>query len=185
VLFPIFEKLGEADKCEKRGDFQKTESLHADVRIYIEENKQLFSENAELINEVIREYGKVLFWANNENEIEGKNFLANPNMSKTEKIEIKKQLEQKLDKLLAYYKENIKDNVKFPCIFGDRQLDYSICKIKNMEYSELLKEIANIEKDNIYNVLREASDKVPATAQENAMGQMVKYDRERVGVIEK
>ena len=79
AMFPIFEKSADADKLEKRGDLEGAAGLRAEVEELRESSSQLFAENQPVVDNVWKEYGKVVFNHHNIDQIEGMLFMRNPN----------------------------------------------------------------------------------------------------------
>lgn len=140
AMFPIFEKSADADKLERRGDIEGATQLRKEVEQIRSENIELFVENQTVVDNVWKEYAKVLFSHHNIDEIEGTLFLQNPNLTKEDKAKVRKQLSQALDGLFAYYQESVNKNTEFPSISGDKKVDFAIYQLGSMNYSEFVKE---------------------------------------------
>lgn len=140
AMFPIFEKSADANKLENRGDLEGAAQLRAEVEQLKNEHSDLFAENQAVVDNVWKEYGKVLFNHHNMDEVEGTLFLKNPNLTKEDKAKVTKQLGQALDSLFGYYKKNAQDNIEFPSISGDRNIDYAIYQLGSMSYSDFVRE---------------------------------------------
>ena len=76
----------------------------------------------------------------NIDEIEGTLFLNRQGLTKEDKAKVNEQLQQSLDKLFEYYKENINDSVDFPSVSGNPGVDYAIHQLNTMDYSQFVKE---------------------------------------------
>ena len=144
AMFPIFEKSADANKLEARGDIEGATQLRSEVEQLRNENSNLFAENQAVVDNVWKEYGKVLFIHHNIDEIEGDLFLENPNLTKEEKEKINKQLRQALDSLFYHYSENSNENIEFPSVSGDKSLDFAIHQLSIMSYSEFVREYKDL-----------------------------------------
>lgn len=140
AMFTIFEKSADADKLERRGDLEGATQLRSEAEQARLDNEQLLSENQDVVDKVWLEYGKVLFTHHNIDEIEGRLFLNKQGLSKEDKVKINEQLQQSLEQLFEYYKENVNDSVAFPSISGNLGIDYAIHKLNTMDYSQFVKE---------------------------------------------
>ena len=144
AMFPIFEKSADANKLEARGDIEGATQLRSEVEQLRNENSNLFAENQAVVDNVWKEYGKVLFIHHNIDEIEGDLFLENPNLTKEEKEKINKQLRQALDSLFYHYSENSNENIEFPSVSGDKSLDFAIHQLSIMSYSDFVREYKDL-----------------------------------------
>ncbi len=144
ALFPIFEKSADADKLEKRGDLEGATQLRTEVEELREANSQLFAEHQAVVDNVWKEYGKVIFNHHNIDQIEGMLFMRNPNMTKEDKAKVNQQLSQSLDKLFEYYKENPNSEIQVPSISGNPQIDYAIHQLGSMNYSQFVQQIKSL-----------------------------------------
>lgn len=144
AMFPIFEKSADADKLEKRGDLGGASQLREEVQGLREANSQLFSENQQVVDNVWKEYGKVIFNHHNIDQIEGMLFMRNPNMTKEDKAKVSQQLSQSLDKLFEYYRENSNSNIQVPSISGNPQIDFAIHQLGSMDYSQFVQQVKSL-----------------------------------------
>lgn len=144
AMFPIFEKSADADKLEKRGDLEGASQLREEVQGLREANSQLFSENQQVVDNVWKEYGKVIFNHHNIDQIEGMLFMRNPNMTKEDKAKVSQQLSQSLDKLFEYYRENSNSNIQVPSISGNPQIDFAIHQLGSMDYSQFVQQVKSL-----------------------------------------
>lgn len=144
AMFPIFEKSADADKLEKRGDLEGASQLREEVQELREASSQLFSENQQVVDNVWKEYGKVIFNHHNIDQIEGMLFMKNPNMTKEDKAKVSQQLSQSLDKLFEYYKENSNSDIQVPNISGNSQIDFAIHQLGSMDYSQFVQQIKSL-----------------------------------------
>lgn len=144
AMFPIFEKSADANKLENHGDVEGAAQLRAEVEQLRNEYSNLFAENQAVVENVWKEYGKVLFNHHNIDEVEGTLFLKNANLTKEDKVKINEQLGQALNILFSYYKENANENIKFPSISGDKNVDFAIYQLSNMGYSDFVREYKSI-----------------------------------------
>ena len=144
AMFPIFEKSADANKLEARGDIEGATQLRAEVEQLRNEHSNLFAENQAVVDNVWKEYGKVLFNHHNIDEVEGTLFLKNPNLTKEDKAKVNKQLGQALDSLFSHYKENPNESIEFPSISGDKSIDYAIHQLSSMNYSDFVREYKSL-----------------------------------------
>lgn len=144
AMFPIFEKSADADKLEKRGDLEGAAQLRAEVEQLRESSSQLFAENQPVVDNVWKEYGKVIFNHHNIDKIEGMLFMRNPNMTKEDKAKVSQQLSQSLDKLFEYYKENPNNEIQVPSISGNPQIDFAIHQLGSMDYSQFVQQVKSL-----------------------------------------
>lgn len=144
AMFPIFEKLQDAEKFERRGDIERAEQLRSEVEQQKEDNEQLLKDNQEVVNNLYKEYGKVLFTYHNMDEIDGAQFIKNSNMTKEQKSEFNKKLQNSLDYVFRFYQENIDTTINVPTVSGNSRMDYAIYKLSNMKYNDLVREVKNI-----------------------------------------
>lgn len=144
AMFPIFEKSADVDKLEKRGDLEGAARLRAEVEQLRESSSQLFAENQPVVDNVWKEYGKVIFNHHNIDQIEGMLFMRNPNMTKEDKAKVSQQLSQSLDKLFEYYKENPNNEIQVPSISGNPQIDFAIHQLGSMDYSQFVQQVKSL-----------------------------------------
>lgn len=144
AMFPIFEKSADADKLEKRGDLEGAAGLRAEVEELRESSSQLFAENQPVVDNVWKEYGKVVFNHHNIDQIEGMLFMRNPNMTKEDKAKVNQQLSHSLDRLFEYYKENPNNDIQVPSISGNPQIDFAIHQLGSMDYSQFVQQVKSL-----------------------------------------
>ena len=144
AMFPIFEKSADADKLEKRGDLEGASQLREEVQGLRETNSQLFSENQQVVDNVWKEYGKVIFNHHNIDQIEGMLFMRNPNMTKEDKAKVNQQLSQLLDYLFKYYRESPNSDIQVPSISGNPQIDFAIYQLGSMDYSQFVQQVKSL-----------------------------------------
>ena len=144
AMFPIFEKSQDAEKFEKRGDKEQAQQLRSEVKQQKEDNAQLLADNQETVNNLYKEYGKVLFTYHNADDIDYKLLMKKPNMTKVQRSEFDKKVQNSLDYVFAYYQENTNTTINVPTVSGDYGIDYAIYKLSNMKYDDLVREVNNI-----------------------------------------
>lgn len=144
AMFPIFEKSADADKLEKRGDLEGAAGLRAEVEELRKSSSQLFAENQPVVDNVWKEYGKVVFNHHNIDQIEGMLFMRNPNMTKEDKAKVNQQLSQSLDRLFEYYKGNPNNDIQVPSISGNPQIDFAIHQLGSMDYSQFVQQVKSL-----------------------------------------
>lgn len=166
AMFPIFEKSADADKLEKRGDLEGASQLREEVQELREANTQLFSENQQVVDNVWKEYGKVIFNHHNIDQIEGMLFMRNPNMTKEDKAKVNQQLSQSLDKLFEYYKENSNSDIQVPSISGNPQIDFAIHQLGSMDYSQFVQQVKSL------NAMKEQTQQQEQVAGEKDFAQL-------------
>ena len=166
AMFTIFEKSADADKLEKRGDLEGASQLREEVQELREANTQLFSENQQVVDNVWKEYGKVIFNHHNIDQIEGMLFMRNPNMTKEDKAKVNQQLSQSLDKLFEYYKENSNSDIQVPSISGNPQIDFAIHQLGSMDYSQFVQQVKSL------NAMKEQTQQQEQVAGEKDFAQL-------------
>lgn len=166
AMFPIFEKSADADKLEKRGDLEGASQLREEVQELREANSQLFSENKQVVDNVWKEYGKVIFNHHNIDQIEGMLFMRNPNMTKEDKAKVSQQLSQSLDKLFEYYRENSNSDIQIPSISGNPQVDFAIHQLGSMDYSQFVQQVKSL------NAMKEQTQQQEQVADEKDFAQL-------------
>lgn len=165
-MFPIFEKSADADKLEKRGDLEGAAGLRAEVEELRESSSQLFAENQPVVDNVWKEYGKVVFNHHNIDQIEGMLFMRNPNMTKEDKAKVNQQLSQSLDRLFEYYKENPNNDIQVPSISGNPQIDFAIHQLGSMDYSQFVQQVKSL------NAMKEQTQQQEQVAGEKDFAQL-------------
>ena len=151
VICPIAEKMADADKFEGRGQLEEAEELRKEAEQIRIDNAELLSEHQETVDSVWREYGKIVFTHHNIDEIEGALFLSNPDLSKEGKAKVDRQLQGLLDDLFDHYKENANDEIDVPRVSGNKEVDYAIYILGQMDYGQFVEEVKSMqkaEKDN-------------------------------------
>lgn len=166
AMFPIFEKSADADKLEKRGDLEGAAGLRAEVEELRESSSQLFAENQPVVDNVWKEYGKVVFNHHNIDQIEGMLFMRNPNMTKEDKAKVNQQLSQSLDILFEYYKENPNNDIQVPSISGNPQIDFAIHQLGSMDYSQFVQQVKSL------NAMKEQTQQQEQVAGEKDFAQL-------------
>lgn len=166
AMFPIFEKSADADKLEKRGDLEGAAGLRAEVEELRESSSQLFAENQPVVDNVWKEYGKVVFNHHNIDQIEGMLFMRNPNMTKEDKAKVNQQLSQSLDRLFEYYKENPNNDIQVPSISGNPQIDFAIHQLGSMDYSQFVQQVKSL------NAMKEQTQQQEQVAGEKDFAQL-------------
>lgn len=166
AMFPIFEKSADADKLEKRGDLEGAAGLRAEVEELRESSSQLFAENQPVVDNVWKEYGKVVFNHHNIDQIEGMLFMRNPNMTKEDKAKVNQQLSQSLDRLFEYYKENPNNDIQVPSISGNPQIDFAIHQLGSMNYSQFVQQVKSL------NAMKEQTQQQEQVAGEKDFAQL-------------
>jgi len=144
ALFPIFEKNADAGRAEKRDDLETAARLRAEATEIRDENAQLFLEHQEVVNNSWKEFGKALFKHHNLEQIQGGLLLANPSLTKEDKIKLDKQLDTALEKLFGYYCERSDRTLECPSVSGDGNIDYAIQRLNIMEHHELEAELKHV-----------------------------------------
>lgn len=145
AMFPVFEKLQDAEKFEGRGDTEQAKQLRNEVKQHKEDHTQLLSDNEEIVNNLYKEYGKVIFTYHNMDEIDGAQFMKNSNMTKEQKSEFNKKLQNSLDYVFKFYQENIDTSINVPEVSGNSATDYAIYRLSNMKYNDLVREVKSIQ----------------------------------------
>ena len=166
AMFPIFEKSADADKLEKRGDLEGAAGLRAEVEELRESSSQLFAENQPVVDNVWKEYGKVVFNHHNIDQIEGMLFMRNPNMTKEDKAKVTQQLSQSLDRLFEYYKDNPNNDIQVPSISGNPQIDFAIHQLGSMDYSQFVQQVKSL------NAMKEQTQQQEQVADERDFAQL-------------
>lgn len=144
ALFPIFEKNADAGRFEKRGDFESATRLREEATDIRAKNARLFSEHQEAVNNSWKEFGKALFKHHNLDPIQGGLLLANPNLTKEDKLKLNQQLDLGLEMLFTYYCENPDNAIECPDVSGDKAIDYAIHRLNIMEHHELEAELKHV-----------------------------------------
>lgn len=141
ALFPIFEKFADADRFEERGNIERAKDLRTEAVAIRDANFSLFSINRDVVNNSWKSYGKALFKHHNLAAIEGGLILKNFAFETEDKEKLNQQLEDALEKLFAYYCENVREDVEIRELSTDRKIDYAIARLGTMNQQEFIEEL--------------------------------------------
>ena len=148
ALFPIFERLQDAEKMQEKGYVEQAAQLQNEVEKHRKNNEILLKDNQQIVDDVFKEYGKVVFWHHNIDEIEGDLFWKNPDITQEQKEEFYNKINDSLNEMFNFYQENITINNSVTTISGNKGIDYAIQKLSKMNYSDFKKEKTIVEKNN-------------------------------------